>query len=104
MNRYTSLNKTYKVITMEEAYFRFPDMKADIAETPSCYVYLVITDERPGPKPIPPQLIGPMKQGEAERQIKEREENHCSNMQSILDRLDGCDNIIKIGDDENELD
>ncbi|MCH5585139.1 FAM171 family protein [Shimazuella sp. AN120528] len=60
MGRFSSLTeKTYKILTKDEAYEEFPELKTTIAETPPDYVYLAVYDHRPTPLSIPPQLIGP---------------------------------------------
>lgn len=82
MGRFSHLiQKSYNIITLEEAYEQFPLMRDAINETPKNYVYLVVYDQRPMPVPIPPQLIGPYPSIEnAKESIKGLEDTHRSNM------------------------
>lgn len=60
MGRFTSLTeKVYKIATKQEALVQFPELSDVIEQTHPDSVYLTVHDQRPAPKPVPPQLLGP---------------------------------------------
>lgn len=97
MGKFSSLTeKTYKILTKEEAYEEFPELKSTIAETPPDYVYLAVYDHRPTPMSIPPQLIGPFPSiDSANDAVKQATEDYRSELSNTKGNIVELEELFK---------
>jgi hypothetical protein len=105
MGRFTSLTeKTYKILTKDEAYEEFDYLRDAIAETPSDYFYLKVTDHHPTPAKIPPQLIGPYPSlEEAEMSIRQATDQYRSGMSHTHSNIVEFEKVLKMKEKDDGI-
>jgi hypothetical protein len=102
MGKFSSFTeKTYNILTKDEAFEEFPELRTAIEETPADYVYLAVHDHRPTPLQIPPQLIGPYPSMDlANEAIKQATDQYRSGWSHTHDNIVEFEKVLKCKEKE----